>query len=138
MSARMRREGTSLTEAVRHTVGISLTRAVKDAAGRGAFVLEDGHNPAPGRMDHPAPGLGMGLGMRPSMRPSIRLTQGTCAAFAALAVLTFVAFAFLRAASPLPAPERARLGLGVKRVALVIGNSGYRYSPRLENPRNDA
>jgi hypothetical protein len=123
----MRREGTSLTEAVRHTAGISLTRAVKDAAGRGSFVLEDGHNPAPGRMAHPAP------------RPGMRLMQGTRAVFATLAALTMVAFAFLHAAPPPPhAPERARLGLGVRRVALVIGNSAYRYSPRLENPRNDA
>jgi hypothetical protein len=72
----------------------------------------------------------------------MRPTQGTRAALATLAVLTFAAFAFLHAAPPPPppppAPERARLGLGVRRVALVIGNAAYQYSPRLENPRNDA
>jgi len=121
----MRQEGTSLTEAVRHIAGISLTRAVKDAAGRGAFGLEDGHAAQP--MGHLSPRVGK------------RLTQGTCAALATLAVLTFVAFAFLHAAPPpRHAPERAHLGAGVRRVALVIGNSAYRYSPRLENPRNDA
>src|SRR5262249_61730402 len=35
-------ESTSLTEAVRHTAGISLTKAVKDAAGRGPLVPDDG------------------------------------------------------------------------------------------------
>jgi uncharacterized caspase-like protein len=124
-------EGTSLTEAVRHTAGISLTKAVKDAAGRGSLVLEEGPG-EPGRA-------------RAVVSP---LTRAPCAAPSKFATLTMLLTLLLLLASfalvilpiahaPIEA-ERTNLGPEHGRVALVIGNSTYRYSPRLENPRNDA
>ena len=123
MGARMGNEGTSLTEAVKHTAGISLTRAVKDAAGRGALVLEEVLDAEPGM----------------ARRILGWLIEPTCAAGVRLAAVAVLACVFLHVTpTPVRDAERASPGLAHKRVALVIGNSAYRYSPRLENPRNDA
>jgi uncharacterized caspase-like protein len=126
-------EGTSLTEAVRHTAGISLTKAVKDAAGRGPLVLEDGSllEPAMAR-GAPSP-----LSQAPRSPPSKFATVTMLLML--LLLLTSFALVFLPVAhAPLGEVVRANLAAAQRRVALVIGNSAYRYSPRLENPRNDA
>jgi hypothetical protein len=122
-------EGTSLTEAVRQTAGISLTRAVKDAAGRGSFVLEEGLA-EPGRARRRVGWLRQG-----PRTPAHNLA--TLAAFLAVSALLALV---LPDGAPPPVGEagRASLGPGLLRIALVIGNSAYRYSSRLENPRNDA
>jgi uncharacterized caspase-like protein len=123
MGARMGNEGTSLTEAVKDTAGISLTRAVKDAAGRGTLVLEEVLDAEPGM----------------ARRILGWLIEPTGAAGARLAAVALLALVFLNVTpTPVRDSERASPGLAHKRVALVIGNSAYRYSPRLENPRNDA
>src|SRR5215831_5976568 len=126
-------EGTSLTEAIRQTAGISLTKAVKDAAGRGPLVPEDGVAGEPSRT-----------------RGVVRaLTQAPCAVPSKFAVLTmlltlslflasFVLVVLPIAHAPVGETERASRGPEPRRVALVIGNAAYRYSARLENPRNDA
>ncbi|MEY4729901.1 MAG: hypothetical protein RL020_1059 [Pseudomonadota bacterium] len=58
--------------------------------------------------------------------------------FSALAVFLLSAFSLTAAAQP---AEKARVAdeswVGAKRVALVIGNAGYKYAP-LKNPLNDA
>jgi len=67
------------------------------------------------------------------------LIEPTCAAGARLVAMAFLACVFLHVTpTPVRDTERASPGLALKRIALVIGNSAYRYSPRLENPRNDA
>src|SRR5262245_5492283 len=129
----MGREGTSLTEAVRHTAGISLTKAVKDAAGRGPLVLEEGSllEPVVGR------GALSPLPQAPRSAPSKFATVTMLLML--MLFLTSFALVFLPVAhAPLGEVVRANLAAGQRRVALVIGNSAYRYSPRLENPRNDA
>src|SRR5262245_49250231 len=126
-------EGTSLTEAVRHAAGISLTKAVKDAAGRGPLVPDDG----------PA-------GEPTKARGAVSaLTQAPRAASSKFAILTMLLTLVLLLASfalvvlpvayaPVGETERANRLPEPARVALVIGNAAYRYSARLENPRNDA
>jgi uncharacterized caspase-like protein len=112
-------ESTSLTDAVRQTAGVSLTRAVKDAAGRGLLFVEDV--------------LEAG---ECEMRGAPARTMRTFARLAALAVL---ALAFIHVTTtPVRDAERGSLSVAHRRVALVVGNSAYRYTPRLENPRNDA
>ena len=117
-------EDTSLTDAVKHAAGISLTEAVQSAAGRRAWVVDV----ALETLEDAARG-----GRR---RHACRRLLAGCAQLAAIAILSVhILLARIdryrlgsRAAAPRPQ----------KRVALVIGNSAYRYTPRLENPRNDA
>jgi uncharacterized caspase-like protein len=123
------RETTSLTDAVKLAAGISLTEAVKGVAARRIGLADaalDTSDDAP---------------RRPARHRARRLLA-VCARIAAIAVLSL---AFLLAGSLLPtgsriadADRQAPAATARKRVALVIGNSAYRYTPRLENPRNDA
>ena len=56
-----------------------------------------------------------------------------------LLALTLVGLVFLHATpSSVREAERAPVAVAATRVALVVGNSGYRYTTRLENPKNDA
>jgi uncharacterized caspase-like protein len=122
-------ETTSLTDAVKSAAGISLTEAVKGVAARRIGLAD-------AALDTPddAP--------RRPVRHRARRLLAACARIAAIAVLSL---AFLLAGSLLPtgsqiadADRQAPAVTAKKRVALVIGNSAYRYTPRLENPRNDA
>jgi hypothetical protein len=118
-------EQPSLTDAIQLVVGRSLTKAVKEAAGRHAWLEDEASE-----VDDEAP-RGT-AGRRAPRRP--------LAVCARLAVVVILAFAFLHAAST-PTVLDAQRGpptAAHRRVALVIGNSAYRYTSRLENPRNDA
>jgi hypothetical protein len=111
-------EDTSLTNAVKLAAGISLTKAVKDVAGRRAWfideVLDADDDAAPGAITPRAPRL-----------------VAACARLAAFAVLTL---AFLQATSTSTVldGQRGLLPAAHRRVALVVGNSAYR-NARLEN-----
>jgi len=122
-------ETTSLTDAVKLAAGISLTEAVKGVAAR-RIGLADAALDTP--EDSP----------RRTARHRARWLLAACARLAAVALLSL---AFLLAGSLLPtgsqiadADRQAPVATAKKRVALVIGNSAYRYTPKLENPRNDA
>jgi uncharacterized caspase-like protein len=119
----------SLTDAVKSAAGISLTEAVKGVAGRRTGLGDE----APATPDDATQG-----GAR---RRAMRLLT-RCARLAAIAGLSL---AFLLAGSFLPTGSRVAdadrqtpVATKQKRVALVIGNSAYRYTPKLENPKNDA
>src|SRR5262249_42179077 len=109
------------TDAVKLAAGISLTEAVKGVSGRRTWFVDellDIEDAAQVGAPHRA------------MRHLAR-----CARLIALAVL---ALAFPLVGSTIldgdwPAPATTH-----KRVALVIGNSTYQYTPKLENPKNDA
>jgi uncharacterized caspase-like protein len=121
-SRKLENESTYLTEAVKQTAGVSLTRAVKDAAGRGVAFVEEV--------------LDGGEGER---RDALARTPRMLAASARLAAVAALALAFLHLApAPVHDAERGSLGVAHRRVALVVGNSAYRHTPRLENPKNDA
>jgi uncharacterized caspase-like protein len=60
-----------------------------------------------------------------------------CIRLAAFAVLT-LAFLSVTSTSTVLDAQRGLLSIARTRVALVVGNSAYRYTPRLENPKNDA
>src|SRR5215471_777897 len=126
-------EGTSLTEAIRQTAGISLTKAVKDAAGRGPLVPEDGAAGEPSR----ARGVVRALTQAPRAVPS-KFAVLTMLLTLSLFLASFVLVVLPIAHAPVGEAERASRGPEPRRVALVIGNAAYRYSARLENPRNDA
>jgi uncharacterized caspase-like protein len=116
-------EHTSLTDAVKLTAGISLTQAVKEVAGcRLRFIDEvlDADEATEGTVG------------RRAWRP-----LAVCARLAAFAIASVM---FLHAVSTSTSVDAGRGTLaGVhRRVALVVGNSAYRYTPRLENPKNDA
>jgi|RhiMethySRZTD1v2_1073278.scaffolds.fasta_scaffold11063_11 uncharacterized caspase-like protein len=115
-------EDTSLTDAVKHAVGVSLTEAVQSSAGRRAWVVDV----ALEALEDAARG-----GRRRYLR---RLLAG-CAQLAAIAILSVIV---LFAGSTGTGSERSPGAMPQKRVALVIGNSAYRNTPRLENPGNDA
>jgi uncharacterized caspase-like protein len=115
-------EDTSLTDAVKHTVGVSLTEAVQSSAGRRAWVVDV----ALEALEDAARG-----GRRRYLR---RLLAG-CTQFAAIAILSVIV---LFAGSTGTGSDRSPRAMPQKRVALVIGNSAYRNTPRLENPGNDA
>jgi uncharacterized caspase-like protein len=122
-------ETTSLTDAVKLAAGISLTEAVKGVAARRI-------GPADAALDTPEDSP------RRTARHRARRLLAACARLVAVALLSL---AFLLAGSLLPtgsqiadADRQAPADTAKKRVALVIGNSAYRYTPRLENPRNDA
>jgi uncharacterized caspase-like protein len=117
-------EDTSLTNAVKLVAGISLTNAVKDVAGRRGWFVDEGLDTQDGAtqeaITHRAPRL--------------------LAASARLAAFALLTLTFLHAASTstvLDAP-RGLLPTAHGRVALVVGNSAYRHTPKLENPKNDA
>src|SRR3954470_6003183 len=117
-------EDTSLTNAVKLAAGISLSKAVKEVAGRGAWFVDEVLENRDDAAERAAP-------------PRARRIIAACGRLALLAILALL---FLQVAStstlpdgPRPLPPAAR-----SRVALVIGNSAYRHTPRLENPRNDA
>jgi uncharacterized caspase-like protein len=123
------RETTSLTDAVKSAAGISLTEAVKGVAAR-RIGLADAALDTP--EDSP----------RRTTRHRARWLLAACARVAAVALLSL---AFLLAASFLPTGSRVAdadpqmpAATAQKRVALVIGNSAYRHTPKLENPKNDA
>jgi len=117
-------EDTSLTNAVKLAAGISLTKAVKDVAGRRAWFIDevlDAHDDA-------APG---------TTTPRAARLIAACARLAAFTVLT-LAFLHATSTSTVLDGQRGLLAAAHSRVALVVGNSAYRYTPRLENPKNDA
>jgi uncharacterized caspase-like protein len=118
-------EDTSLTNAVKLAAGISLTKAVKEVAGRRAWFIDEVLDAD----DDAAPGA-----ITPRAVPRL---IAACARLAAFAVLTL---AFLQATSTSTVldGQRGLLPAAHSRVALVVGNSAYRDTPRLENPKNDA
>ena len=126
-------EGTSLTEAVRDAAGISLTKAVKDAAGRGPLVPDDGPAGEPSR----ARAVVGALTQAPRAAPS-KFAVLTLLLTLVLLLASFALVVLPVARAPVGEAERANRAPAPGRVALVIGNAAYRYSARLENPRNDA
>ena len=60
-----------------------------------------------------------------------------CARLAAFAVLTFT-FLNATSTSTILDAQRGSLAAAPNGVALVIGNSAYQHTPRLDNPKNDA
>jgi uncharacterized caspase-like protein len=111
-----------LTDEVKLSAGISLSREVKDAAGRRTWFIEEV------------------LGGETAVRCQGRMRRllGASLRFAAMLL---IASALLVAAAPSPIEEIERELIAAThpaRVALVIGNSDYHHTPRLENPRNDA
>ena len=60
-----------------------------------------------------------------------------CARLAAFAVLTF-SFLNATSTSTILDAQRGSLAAAPNGVALVIGNSAYQHTPRLDNPKNDA
>jgi uncharacterized caspase-like protein len=111
----------SLTDAVRQAAGVSLTKAVKEAAGRSWCVedlLDAGEAAAPGFL--------------------ARLARGMLVASARVPVVALLALAVLHfTPTAVHDQDRSAGTVTPRRVALVIGNSAYRYTPRLENPKND-
>jgi uncharacterized caspase-like protein len=116
---------TSLTDAIKLAAGISLTSEMKRVAGR----LRDD-----------ACDIANDAAHGPAGRPSRRL-PASCARLAARAMLTVALLLFLPATLDAEWPVRAigeAPAAAPRRVALVIGNSAYRYTRGLPNPRNDA
>jgi uncharacterized caspase-like protein len=115
-------EDSSLTDAVKLAAGISLTEAIKGVAGRRAWFVDaacDAH--------YDATPVTAGRGV-------MRLLAA-CARLAAFAVLTFT---FLQTSSTVLDAERSLPAAATRRVAFVVGNSAYQFTPILENPKNDA
>jgi uncharacterized caspase-like protein len=112
-------EDTSLTNAVKAAAGSnSLSRAVKEVAGRGNAFLDE-------------------VLEKDAARALPYRAMKVCGKLAAFAVLALI---FVQVASTRTMVDAQR-GLppeAPRRIALVIGNSAYRHTPRLENPRNDA
>ena len=115
-------EDTSLTDAVKLAAGISLTEAVQNAAGRRAWFVDA----ALEALDEAGRGGG---------RDRVQRLLAGCAQLAAIAILSV---AILLGGATDTGSDRAPRAAPQKRVALVIGNSAYRYTPKLANPRNDA
>ena len=115
-------EDTSLTDAVKLAAGLSLTEAVRGVAGRRTWSADaalDTRDEA--KLDT------AGHWARRSLARCVRLV-----AFAILALACLLARStVLDAEWPAPAATHTR-------VALVVGNSAYRHTRKLENPRNDA
>jgi uncharacterized caspase-like protein len=117
-------EDGSLTDAVKQAAGISLTEAMKGVGGHRTFIVEEA--------------LGGGdAGIRPRPARWTRRAYGACLRLAALAVLAFALLAAGAAEIDAERPVRATAA-AQRRVALVVGNSAYRFTARLANPRNDA
>ena len=115
-------EDISLTEAVKLTAGISLTRAVKDVAGCRDWFFDEVLDAQDGATQGAA---------------TWRCLFLRCARLAAFAVLTF-AFLNATSTSTILDAQRGSLAAAPNGVALVIGNSAYQHTPRLDNPKNDA
>ena len=115
-------EDISLTDAVKLTAGISLTRAVKDVAGCRDWFFDEVLDAQDGATQ--ATVIWRYLFLR-------------CARLAAFAVLTFT-FLNATSTSTILDAQRGSLGAAPNGVALVIGNSAYQHTPRLDNPKNDA
>jgi len=115
-------ESTSLTDAVKLAAGISLTEAVKSVAGRRAWLVD-------AVLEAQNGGTRAGWGNLAG-----QLLAG-CARLAAIAILSA---AILLAVSTDTGSDATARAVAQRRVALVIGNSAYRYTPKLANPRNDA
>ncbi len=115
-------ENSSLTDAVKQTAGVSLTEAVKGVAGRRTWFVDE----APDARDDATQDGASHRAMR---------LRAACARLAAFAVLTLAFFlvASTDLDAELPSPAAAH-----RRVALVVGNSTYQYTRKLENPKNDA
>ena len=117
-------EETSLTDAIKLAAGISLTSEMKRVAGR----LRDDGRDIEGDAGYGRAGW------------ANRLFAG-CARFAAGAILAAALLLFpttmLDADWPVRGVSGAPAGMP-RRVALVVGNAAYRYTPALTNPRNDA
>lgn len=117
-------QGSSLTDAVKLTAGISLTRAVKDAAGcRIRFIEEVLDN----RDD-----ASQIAAARPALLPFAVRTG-----LAALALLVTLCVGSV-STSTVPDMQRGSFPAAARRVALVIGNSAYLHTTVLANPKNDA
>ena len=115
-------EDISLTDAVKLTAGISLTRAVKDVAGCRDWFFDEVLD----AQDGATPGAA-----------TWRCFFLRCARLAAFAVLTFT-FLNATSTSTILDAQRGSLAAAPNGVALVIGNSAYQHTPRLDNPKNDA
>jgi len=115
-------EDISLTDAVKLTAGISLTRAVKDVAGCRDWFFDEVLDAQDGATQGAA---------------TWRYLFLTCARLAAFAVLTFTFLNATSTSTTLDA-QRGSLAAAPNGVALVIGNSAYQHTPRLDNPKNDA
>jgi uncharacterized caspase-like protein len=112
-------EVASLTEAVKSTAGVSLTEEVRRAGGREIWPPDDTPDGAPADSGR-------------SLRRRLHRGTARLVAFAALACV------FLMVGSTVLDAERPAPGVAHKRVAFVVGNSAYRHTTKLENPRNDA
>ena len=117
-------EDTSLTSAIKAAAGISLTKAVKDATGREAWFVDE-------VLDAQA-GTTQGV-----VAPRVRRVRVACIRLAAFVALTLTFLPVTSTSTVLDA-GRGLLPAPHVRVALVVGNSAYRHTLRLENPRNDA
>jgi len=115
-------EDISLTDAVKLTAGISLTRAVKDVAGCRDWFFDE----VLGAQDDATQGA-----------VTWRCLFLRCARLAAFTVLTFT-FLNATSTSTILDAQRGSLTAAPNGVALVIGNSAYQHTPRLDNPKNDA
>src|SRR5262245_35190648 len=115
-------EERSLPDAVKRAAGVSLTEEVRNVAGRSEWRVDT----ALEALEETAR-IARGHRLR-------RLLAGCrhCAAIAALAV------ALLLVVPADTGSERSPGAAPQARVALVVGNSAYRGTPRLDNPRNDA
>jgi uncharacterized caspase-like protein len=117
-------ENTSLTDAVKLTAGVSLTRAVKEAAGRTAWLVDE----VVGSRESSIQG---------ALARQAQQFLAACGRLAPFAVL-ILPFLYITPLSPVLDAVRESQAATHRRVALVIGNSAYRHTPRLENPKNDA
>jgi uncharacterized caspase-like protein len=115
-------ENTSLTDAVKLAAGISLTEAVKGVAGRRTRLADEALDCQDNTMQS---------GVR--SRAIRQLRQCAKAIVFPILIVALVLFesTVLDADWPKPAAMHTR-------VALVIGNSAYQYTSRLDNPKNDA
>jgi uncharacterized caspase-like protein len=73
---------------------------------------------------------------RPAARRTLRSLLVRCARLACIGVLA--AGMLVAGATPLGSGSQPQVPAAQKRVALVIGNAGYQFTPKLDNPRNDA
>jgi hypothetical protein len=110
----------SLTDAIKLVAGMSLTKAVKDAAGCRVWFVDEVLDESETR--RAVAGLG----------PWLR------AAGIKLVVFAVATFSFLIATSATVLKVEHASLTAHSRVALVVGNSAYQNTPSLENPKNDA
>jgi len=115
-------ENTSLTDAVKLTAGISLTKAVKDAAGCRIWFVDEV--------------LDIDGGVTRGLNRRMRCLRAACARLAAFVIIT-LSFVIATSSDVLKV-ERASLPAMHRRVALVVGNSAYQHTASLTNPKNDA